>query len=615
MAKIRTHYDNLKVARNAPDSVIKAAYKALCQTYHPDKFEGSKEEAERIMKIVNASYVVLIDPVKRALHDTWIDEQEAKSTQQSEKAQFGATGEATEQQYYQRQDKYDIPKNEETPPPKNPTVAPTDKKFNEPTKIVIFVALLLAIYGKYVGDRYYLSIGFLLAIWAIFYGLFREEKPYTLTNGEPPTSRNFNSQNESPEFTSEMEGFAVLATMWPRFFARIFDVWLETMLINFVLLFTIGDFSTNFIGSNYGMWIYNEQYIRFIIEFLSLPIALALDAVIYNVFGNSLGKAWLGLKVVTLDGGPLSFSQYLKRNFSLWISGLGGGVIGVNIGAMISEANRLRKGLQASYDESSETRVWSYSSGWVQKSIFGCAFAGLLGVILMVDMLDRIFDSKQKKARLTEAVVSVVKPKYDVEADLAEYVPQNNFENDLKKYSYRSRVDASNSQKRNATAIDNNQIVNTTQDGMRSGSDSSKINAPNAKQENKEYISAANELIAIHPELGKDGPLADKVMALTNSYINVGMKAPEALRKAVKDLYPVTNAPTVTETKNTYRVELDDGKLFEIKGNIENLKKEMKESRLSPLSKYESIGNITETKHECVIKPVMTNAEIRNCQN
>ena len=72
MANFRTHYDNLKVARNAPDSVIKAAYKALCQTYHPDKYQGSNEEAERIIKIVNASYVVLIDPVQRALHDVWI---------------------------------------------------------------------------------------------------------------------------------------------------------------------------------------------------------------------------------------------------------------------------------------------------------------------------------------------------------------------------------------------------------------------------------------------------------------------------------------------------------------------------------------------------------------
>ena len=101
MANIHTHYDNLKVARDAPVSVIKAAYKALCQTYHPDKYQGSNEEAERIMKIVNASYVVLISPLKRATHDAWIREQEAK---------------ATEQQQYQKQDKHDTPKAEEPPP-------------------------------------------------------------------------------------------------------------------------------------------------------------------------------------------------------------------------------------------------------------------------------------------------------------------------------------------------------------------------------------------------------------------------------------------------------------------------------------------------------------------
>lgn len=102
MTKFRTHYDNLKIAKNAPVSVIKAAYKALCQTYHPDKFQGNKEEAERIMKIINASYTVLIDPVKREVHDSWIREQKEKAKQQNEKVQFGAADEATEQQYFQK---------------------------------------------------------------------------------------------------------------------------------------------------------------------------------------------------------------------------------------------------------------------------------------------------------------------------------------------------------------------------------------------------------------------------------------------------------------------------------------------------------------------------------
>lgn len=102
MAKIRTHYDNLKVTRDAPVSVIRAAYKALCQTFHPDKFQGSTEEAERVIKLVNASYAILIDPAKRAGHNAWIREQEAKAKQQSP---FNDTGKATEQQrHHQKQD-------------------------------------------------------------------------------------------------------------------------------------------------------------------------------------------------------------------------------------------------------------------------------------------------------------------------------------------------------------------------------------------------------------------------------------------------------------------------------------------------------------------------------
>lgn len=76
MAKFRTHYDNLNVSRTAPASVIKAAYKALCQQYHPDKYAGGPEEALRIMKIINGAYAVLSDSGKRAEHDQWIDKQE-----------------------------------------------------------------------------------------------------------------------------------------------------------------------------------------------------------------------------------------------------------------------------------------------------------------------------------------------------------------------------------------------------------------------------------------------------------------------------------------------------------------------------------------------------------
>jgi curved DNA-binding protein CbpA len=61
MAKIHTHYDNLKVSRLAPQEVIRAAYKALSQKYHPDKNPGD-EKAARIMAILNSAYNTLSDP-------------------------------------------------------------------------------------------------------------------------------------------------------------------------------------------------------------------------------------------------------------------------------------------------------------------------------------------------------------------------------------------------------------------------------------------------------------------------------------------------------------------------------------------------------------------------
>jgi hypothetical protein len=78
MAKLRTHYDNLNVSRDAPANVIRAAYKVLCQKYHPDKYTGGAEEAIRIMKVINGAYAVLSDTGKRLQYDHWITQQERR---------------------------------------------------------------------------------------------------------------------------------------------------------------------------------------------------------------------------------------------------------------------------------------------------------------------------------------------------------------------------------------------------------------------------------------------------------------------------------------------------------------------------------------------------------
>jgi curved DNA-binding protein CbpA len=76
MSRIHTHYDNLKVARDAPPEVIRAAYKTLSQKYHPDR-NPNRPDAVRIIKIINLAYEALSDPVKRQEHDEWIARSEA----------------------------------------------------------------------------------------------------------------------------------------------------------------------------------------------------------------------------------------------------------------------------------------------------------------------------------------------------------------------------------------------------------------------------------------------------------------------------------------------------------------------------------------------------------
>lgn len=81
MAQVHTHYDNLKVARDAPPEVIRAAYKTLCQKYHPDR-NGNSADALRVIQIINTAYTVLSDPEKRREHDEWIARAEAMANDQ-----------------------------------------------------------------------------------------------------------------------------------------------------------------------------------------------------------------------------------------------------------------------------------------------------------------------------------------------------------------------------------------------------------------------------------------------------------------------------------------------------------------------------------------------------
>ena len=62
-------YVVLGVLPDAEDVVIKAAYRALAQRYHPDRWVGDAAEAHQRMTRINEAYEVLGDKARRATYD------------------------------------------------------------------------------------------------------------------------------------------------------------------------------------------------------------------------------------------------------------------------------------------------------------------------------------------------------------------------------------------------------------------------------------------------------------------------------------------------------------------------------------------------------------------
>ncbi|KAJ8904398.1 hypothetical protein NDN08_000917 [Rhodosorus marinus] len=66
-------YDILNVSKDATEEQIKASYRRLCQTYHPDKHTDpvKKDVATKNFTRVKEAYEVLSDPLKRRVYDEY----------------------------------------------------------------------------------------------------------------------------------------------------------------------------------------------------------------------------------------------------------------------------------------------------------------------------------------------------------------------------------------------------------------------------------------------------------------------------------------------------------------------------------------------------------------
>jgi hypothetical protein len=118
------HYDVLGVIPDAPEEVIRAAYRALAAKYHPDRNADDKG-AELQLKRLNAAFAILGNPEKRKQYDELTrspegDDEPSKQSAPREPARWKVPEERTT-----REPRWKIP--EEKDPPKTDNASPPER--------------------------------------------------------------------------------------------------------------------------------------------------------------------------------------------------------------------------------------------------------------------------------------------------------------------------------------------------------------------------------------------------------------------------------------------------------------------------------------------------------
>jgi uncharacterized RDD family membrane protein YckC len=120
---------------------------------------------------------------------------------------------------------------------------------------------------------------------------------------------------------------------------------------------------------------------------LALPLVLLLEAVCVGLFGNSPGKALVGIRARRLHGAPLDFGSATARLLQVWVFGLFFGIPLLGNLTALYQGIRVAGGRSASYDEgryfvsNRKARWWRTSIVFTFVLLFN-VFMILLGVAL-----------------------------------------------------------------------------------------------------------------------------------------------------------------------------------------------------------------------------------------
>lgn len=160
-----------------------------------------------------------------------------------------------------------------------------------------------------------------------------------------------------------------LATAWPRFWARWFDLITLSTLVGLALglLFPPLANAPIFTGSG-GTVLFG---------ILILPVVMLLDACVGATFGSTLGQKLAGVRVTMLDGTTPKFATLRKRNFGVLAHGLAFGVPLFNLFTLSTSRTTLDRGQLLVWDQDTDTRCFDVAASTLRLAAVALVAASL----------------------------------------------------------------------------------------------------------------------------------------------------------------------------------------------------------------------------------------------
>lgn len=171
------------------------------------------------------------------------------------------------------------------------------------------------------------------------------------SEGQVTTADRNKSTGSSRKKKDKQKYAGQMLNRWPRAFARLFELsWQMTLVMTGLIMLATSTAAAGIAGD----WL-----LYFMIAFVSLPVALLLDAIIAGIFGNTPIKAIIGVKAISSRGERLYFGKHLRRNIGVWTDGLALGLIPISLLTMFRQFKRVSGRRETIYDEKLHIRVRS----------------------------------------------------------------------------------------------------------------------------------------------------------------------------------------------------------------------------------------------------------------